>query len=158
MNRRIAIAFLLAGLLLAPVRPSSAQIPEAADRAFAMAAKYSAMQYYIMPKKEGWANLGSTIEFAIPVSLGLDYVFMLAGDHNCLDPDVWIETEAGKVLVKDTRKSDSGQCGVRWRSEYNGTVNCVVHFTRVKSRCAWAAVVGRRGTPANPAPSSAPAP
>ncbi len=158
MNRRPGFAFLFAALLLAGVRSAPAQIPEAADKAFTMAAKYSATGYYMTPNKEGWANAGATLEFVIPVSVGLDYIFLLAGDKNCLDPDVWIESENGNVLVKDTRKFDNGLCGVRWRSDYSGTVNCVVNFARVKSRCGWAALVGRRGTPTNAVPNEPPAP
>ena len=62
MNRRIGIASILAALLVIIARTSSAQIPEAADRAFTMAAKYSAMQYYMTPNKEGWAGFGVTLE------------------------------------------------------------------------------------------------
>jgi hypothetical protein len=153
MNRRTGFLSFLAALLLWAGQQSGAQIPEAADKAFTMAAKYSAMSYYMTPNKEGWAGYGVTLEFVIPVSVGLDYIFILAGDSNCLDPDVWIETEQGNVLVKDTRRVENGLCGVRWRSDYSGTVNCVVHFHKVKTRCAWAALVGRRGTPTNAVPN-----
>ena len=41
----------------------------------------------------------------------------------------------------------NGLAGTRWRSDYNGVVNVVVHFNRVYDRCGWCALVGRRGTP-----------
>jgi len=118
-----------------------------------MAAKYSAMGYYVAPSKEGWSGFGVTIEFAIPVNAGIDYIFILGGDKYLLDPDVWIESEFGNTIVKDTRKFDNGMCGVRWRSDYNGTANVVVHFARATSRFAWAAVMGRRGTSSNRLPN-----
>ena len=40
--------------------------------------------------------------------------------------------------------------GVHWRSDYNGSVNVVVNFARVTSRCGWCALVGRRGTVSAP--------
>ncbi len=121
---------------------------EAADKAFEMAEKYTGMGFYMAPSKEGKAGFGVTLEFEIPVNRGLDYVFILAGDKYCQDVDVWIEAEeTGNTIVKDTRKVSNGLAGVRWRSDYNGVVNVVVHFARVSSRCSWAAVVGRRGTP-----------
>lgn len=126
---------------------------EASDKAFQMAAKYSAMGYYVAPSKEGWTGFGVTLEFTVPVSAGVDYIFILGGDKYLLDPDVWIESEYGNTIVKDTRKYDNGMCGVRWRSDYNGTANVVVHIARATSRCAWAAVMGRRGTATNRVPN-----
>lgn len=125
---------------------------EASDRAYEMAAKYAAMSYYITPSQEGHAGFATTLEFNIPVNSGLDYIFILAGDHYCQDVNVWIESENGNTIVKDIRRTGNGLCGVRWRSDFNGTVSVVVHFARVSSRCGWAALVGRRGTPMNNVP------
>jgi len=130
-----------------------ASADEASDKAFQMAAKYGALAYLIAPSKEGWSGFGVTIEFAIQVNAGLDYIFILGGDRYLLDPDVWIESEYGNTIVKDTRKVDNGMCGVRWRSDYNGTANVVVHFARATSRFAWSAVIGRRGTATNRVPN-----
>jgi hypothetical protein len=127
---------------------------EASDKAFQMAAKYGALGYLIAPSKEGGSGPGVTIEFSIQVNAGLDYIFILGGDRELLDPDVWIESEYGNTIVKDTRKTTNGMCGVRWRSDYNGTANVVVHFGRARSaRFAWSAVIGRRGTSTNRVPN-----
>ena len=144
-----AAAFAAGFLVLSPsVRADNA---EAADKAFEMAEKYAGMGFYMAPSKEGKAGFGVTLEFEVPVNRGLDYVFVVAGDKFCQDVDVWIEAEeTGNTLVKDTRRISNGLAGVRWRSDYNGVVNVVVHFARVSSRCSWAAVVGRRGTANNP--------
>lgn len=125
-----------------------ADIPEAADKAFEMAEKYAGMGYYMAPSKEGKAGHGVTLEFEIPVNRGLDYVFILAGDKYAKDVDLYIESENGNTIVKDTRATSNGLAGVRWRSDYNGVVNVVIHFARAVDRCGWAAVAGRRGTPA----------
>ena len=146
------IALLLASVALAALTPSTtkASPAEAADRAFEMAMKYSAQQFYITPSKEGHAGFATTLEFTIPVNRGLDYIFILAGDRYALDVDVWVESETGNDIVKDVRKVDNGLAAVKWRSDYNGSVTVVINFAKVTSRCSWAALVGRRGTPAAP--------
>ena len=145
-----AVAFAAGFLVLSP-STARADNAEAADRAFEMAEKYAGMGFYMAPSKEGKAGFGVTLEFEVPVNRGLDYVFVVAGDKFCQDVDVWIEAEeTGNTLVKDTRRISNALAGVRWRSDYNGVVNVVVHFARVSSRCSWAAVVGRRGTANNP--------
>lgn len=143
-------SILTAGLVIAGFANSAQaqSTAQAADRAYEMAMKYSNMGYYMTPTKEGRAGFGVTLQFEMPVNRGLDYVFILAGDKYCQDVDVWIEVEdTGNTLVSDTRKTSNGLAGVRWRSDFNGTVNIVVHFARVSSRCGWSALVGRRGTP-----------
>jgi hypothetical protein len=126
---------------------AKADTAEAADRAYEMATKYSSMGYYMTPSKEGHGGFGVTLEFEIPVNRGLDYTFIVAGDRYCEDVDVWVEAEGtGNTIVKDTRRVNNGLAGVRWRSDYNGSVNVVVHFAKVTSRCGWCALVGRRGT------------
>ena len=149
--KRLTAAFLFAGLLAVVVPRAAADNANAADRAFEMGMKYNAMGYYMTPSKEGKAGFGSTLEFSIPVNRGLDYVFIVAGDRYCEAVEVWIEAEeTGNTIVKDTRRVSNGLAGTRWRSDYNGTVNVVVHFARVSSRCSWCALVGRRGTPTAP--------
>lgn len=141
------LALVAGGLLTAFAPQAKADVAEASDRAFAMAMKYSGMGYYIAPSREGHGGFGVTYEFEIPVNRGLDYVFLIAGDHYCEALETWIEAEeTGNTIVKDTRRADNGLSGVRWRSDYNGTANVVVHFARVSSRCGWSALVGRRGT------------
>lgn len=123
---------------------------EAADKAYQMASKYAAMGYYVTPSKEGRAGFATTLEFTMPVNMGLDYIFIIGGDKYTQDLDIWIESETGNTIVKDTRPIQNGMAGVSWRSDYNGTVNVVVHFARVSSRTAWAALAGRRGNLAFP--------
>ena len=143
-----AIALLVSGVLSIFGATAKADTAEASDRAFAMAVKYSAMGYYMSPSKEGHGGFGVTYEFEVPVSRGLDYVFVVAGDRNCQDVMVYIEAEeSGNTIVKDTRRVHNGLAGTRWRSDYNGVVNVVVHFAQVSDRCGWCALVGRRGTP-----------
>ena len=142
------LALAAAGFLSIFGATAKADTAEASDRAFTMGAKYSAMGYYMSPSKEGHGGFGVTYEFEVPVSRGLDYVFLVAGDHNCQDVMVYIEAEeTGNTIVKDTRRVHNGLAGTRWRSDYNGVVNVVVHFAQVSDRCGWCALVGRRGTP-----------
>jgi hypothetical protein len=146
-SKGVLFGAISAALLTTLAPKAQADTAEASDRAFAMAAKYSAMGFYMTPSKEGHAGFGVTYEFEVPVNRGLDYTFILAGDHYVEEVEVWVEAEeTGNTLVKDTRRVRNGLAGVRWRSDYNGTVNVVVHFARVTDRCAWSALVGRRGT------------
>jgi hypothetical protein len=150
-SKNMALALSSAGLLAAFCPQAHGDTAEASDRAYQMAMKYSGMGYYMTPSKEGHAGFGVTYEFEIPVNRGLDYTFILAGDHYVEEVEVWVEAEeTGNTIVKDTRRVRNGLAGVRWRSDYNGTVNVVVHFARVTDRCAWSALVGRRGTVAAP--------
>jgi hypothetical protein len=143
---------LFGGVMLTYITPQAqADTAEASDRAYQMAMKYSGMGYYMTPAKEGHAGFGVTYEFEVPVNRGLDYTFILAGDRYVEEVEVWVEAEeTGNTIVKDTRRVRNGLAGVRWRSDYNGTVNVVVHFARVTDRCAWSALIGRRGTVAAP--------
>lgn len=129
---------------------------EAADKAYQMASKYAAMGYYVTPSKEGRAGFATTLEFTMPVNMGLDYIFIIGGDKYTQDLDIWIESESGNTIIKDTRPIQNGMAGVSWRSDYNGTVNVVVHFAKVSSRTAWAALAGRRGNLAFPDKGIAP--
>jgi hypothetical protein len=150
-SKSITMALAAGSLFALAAQQAKADPAEASDRAYQMAMKYSGMGYYMTPSKEGHAGFGVTLEFELPVNRGLDYVFILAGDHYVEDVEVWIEAEeTGNTIVKDTRRVRNGLAGVRWRSDYNGTVNVVVNFARVTSRCGWSALVGRRGTVAAP--------
>lgn len=126
---------------------ASADPMEAADKAYEMAAKYHDLMYYFAPTQEGWAGHGATIEFEMPVSRGLDYVVIAAGDRYCKDINIYVEAEQTRNLIKkDVRPVDNGLAGVGWRSDYNGVVNIVVHFAKATDRCGWTVIAGRRGT------------
>jgi hypothetical protein len=149
--RGLSLAVIGGSLLWFGMPQSRADTAEASDKAYTMAMKYSGMGFYMTPSKEGHAGLGVTYEFEVPVNRGLDYVFIVAGDRFCEEVEIWIEAEeTGNTIVKDTRKVRNGLAGVRWRSDYNGSVNVVVNFARVSSRCGWCALVGRRGTASAP--------
>jgi hypothetical protein len=137
-----------AGLLLAAMPATSkADVAEAADRAFKAASKYATMGYFMSPSKEGHGSEGVTLDFEIPVARGLDYTFIVAGDHYCKDIDVYVEAEETQnTIVKDVRRNDGGIAGVRWRSDYTGNVTVVVTIARASIRCGWCALVGRRNT------------
>jgi hypothetical protein len=126
---------------------SKADPAEAADRAFKAAFKYVNMGYFMSPSKEGHGSEGVSLDFEIPVARGLDYTFIVAGDHYCKDIDVYVEAEETEnTIVKDVRRNDGGIAGVRWRSDYTGNVTVVVNIVRSSIRCGWCALVGRRNT------------
>ena len=143
---------LAAGLLLAAAAtPACADVANAAEKAYQMGMKYSAMGYYLAPTHEGFGGFGITYEFDLPVSRGLDYVFIAAGDYNCEALEIWIEAEqTGKHPRPGYAPHPQRPGRGALASDYNGTVNVVVHFARVLSRCGWCGIVGRRGTAAIP--------
>jgi|GEM_PF-1304601 len=144
-SSKLVAALGLGAILLAS--PAKADPMEAADKAYEMAAKYHDLMYYFAPVQEGYAGHGVTIEFEVPVSRGLDYVFIAAGDKFCKDINIYVESEGTRnTIKKDVRPVDNGLAGVGWRSDYNGVVNVVVHFARATDRCGWTVLAGRRGT------------
>ena len=144
---RLIAAGALIGLACVAKAESGSHANDAADRAFAMATNYAAMGFYITPAKEGTAGFGVTYEFELPVSRGVDYVFIVAGDRFCEDIALYIESEeSGNTIVKDTRRLHNGVSGTRWRSDYSGVVNVAIFFARTYDRCRWCSLVGRRET------------
>ena len=57
-------------------------------------------------------------------------------------------SEVGNLIVKDTR-ADS-RAGVKFRSDYNGTVVVYVHLARASGLASFSVMVGRRGAEKGP--------
>jgi hypothetical protein len=137
--------FLFAGALLALSASSvCAQSPaKAEDDAYRMAIKQSQRGYTMYPATSGIAQSGERVRFLLPVTKGVDYVFLIGVDNFVADVDVYVFDE-DKGLILSDRRSDR-RAGVRFRASYTGTVEIYVHMVRANGLGSWAVLVGTRG-------------
>jgi hypothetical protein len=145
----LAPAAILAAIwLLALSTRGRAESVDPEERAFRLASRFTDMGYYVTPFRDSLGALDPKCELTVPVSSGLEYVFVVAGNHNCVDLDVWVEAEeTGNTFAADSHYRHTGLGGVRWRAEHDGEVQLVVHFAKFSSRCGWNAILGRRSSP-----------
>jgi len=123
---------------------ASAQDPvKAGDDAYSMGVYYSQRGFNMLPAIDGVDGRGAKIEFLIPVTQGIDYVFLGGRDRYIQDLDIYIYDESGALLIKD-RRSDA-RAGTRFRASYTGSVKVILHVARANGLGAWSVIVGRRG-------------
>lgn len=116
----------------------------AEDDCYKMAVYYRDRGYAMTPTNYGGlGGSGHTVKYTIPVSKGLDYVFLVGRDGNARDIDIYVYDEVGNLILKDVR-ADS-RAGVKFRSAYNGSVYAYVHLARASGLAAYSVMVGRRG-------------
>lgn len=140
MKKLITIA--LASVSLAFT--ASAQDPvKAGDDAYSMGVYYSQRGFNMLPAIDGVDGRGAKIEFLIPVTQGIDYVFLGGRDRYITDLDIYIYDETGALLIKD-RRSDA-RAGTRFRASYTGSVKVILHVAGANGLGAWSVIVGRRG-------------
>jgi len=163
--------YLAAGaLLLAFTSVLKADPREAEDVAYRMATSYVAKGFSMAPTdNSGVLGGGQALRFLIPVTKGLDYVFLCGADQSALDVDVYVYDEVGNLILDDRRSTKLA--GVQFRASYNGTALVYLHMARADGLASYYVLVGRRGatkagTPIgvtdgagfNPAPDAAVAP
>jgi len=130
--------------LLAVATSAYAQDPsKATDDAYSMGVYYSARGFSVLPSIDGVDGSGSKISFLIPVTKGIDYVFLAGRDTYMRDLDIYVYDEGNALLIKDRRSTS--RAGVRFRSSYTGTVRVILHVARANGLGAWSVIVGRRG-------------
>jgi hypothetical protein len=114
------------------------------DACYKMAVRYTQLGFAMTPTNyTSTGGSGHTVKYNIPVSRGLDYVFLVGGDLSAKDIDIYVYSEVGNLILKDVR-SDS-RAGVKFRSDYNGTVIAYVHLARASGLASFSVMVGRRG-------------
>lgn len=117
----------------------------AENDAYKMSTYYSSIGYTMTPSNiNGLGTSGNIVRFIVPVSKGLDYVFLAGIDDSVLDIDLYVYDEVGG-LIKEDRRSIR-RAGVKFRSSYNGTVQVYLHMTATSGMGAYSVLVGRRGT------------
>jgi hypothetical protein len=138
-NYSLATFFLLASL-----STSSGQDPvKAGDDAYSMGVYYSQRGFNMLPAIDGVDGRGAKIEFLIPVTQGIDYVFLAGRDKFIQDLDIYIYDEGNGLIIKD-RRSDA-RAGTRFRASYTGRVKVILHVARANGLGGWSVIVGRRG-------------
>jgi hypothetical protein len=166
-----SIQYFAAGvLLLASTSVLQADPREAEDVAYRMATSYVAKGFSMAPTdNSGVLGGGQALRFLIPVTKGLDYVFLCGADQSALDVDVYVYDEVGNLILDDRRSTKLA--GVQFRAAYNGTAMVYLHMARADGLASYYVLVGRRGAAKagnpigvtdgagfNPAPDAAVAP
>lgn len=137
--------FLAVGaLLLASSVVVKADPREAEDVAYRMATSYVAKGFSMAPTdNSGVLGGGQALRFLIPVTKGLDYVFLCGADQSALDVDVYVYDEVGNLILDDRRNTKLA--GVQFRASYNGTAMVYLHMARADGLASYYVLVGRRG-------------
>ncbi len=131
-------------LLLASTTALKADPREAEDVAYRMATSYVAKGFSMAPTdNSGVLGGGQALRFLIPVTKGLDYVFLCGADQSALDVDVYVYDEVGNLILDDRRSSKLA--GVQFRAGYNGTALVYLHMARADGLASYYVLVGRRG-------------
>lgn len=143
----------VAGLLLACTTAIKADPREAEDVAYRMATLYVAKGFSMAPTdNSGILGGGQAVRFLIPVTKGLDYVFLCGSDQSALDTDVYVYDEVGNLILDDRRNQKNA--GVQFRASYNGTVMVYLHMARADGLASYYVLVGRRGAVKTGGPTS----
>lgn len=120
--------------------------PSAAEEdAYGMSVYYTQRGYAMAPTNtNGVGASGTMIRFIVPVSKGLDYVFLAGIDDAVRDIDIYVYDEVGNLILDDRRPTR--RAGVKFRSAYNGTVQVYLHLKSANGLGAYSVLVGRRGS------------
>lgn len=139
----ITLLSLTVGLLASP------ELAE--DRAYTVAAKFRDRGFYVQPVTSGLLGRGETYRVIIPVTRGLDYLIIAAGDDAATDVDVYVYSDLGTLILDDRRSLSDAM--VQFRAQYTGEVYAYIHMARTDPSMglpSWAAFVGRRGNVSTP--------
>lgn len=143
---------LLVGLLTCTLSPfASADPAKAQDDAYSMAVYYKNRDFAMSPQQSALLGSGQAVKFLIPVTKGLDYVFLVGCDQFAKDIDIYVYDEVGSLIIDDRRPMV--RAGVKFRSSYSGTVQVYLVMQRADGLAAYSVLVGRRGVePGSAAP------
>jgi hypothetical protein len=152
MKHRVK-SLIVGALMLASTTALKADPREAEDVAYRMATSYVAKGFSMAPTDHsGVLGGGQAIRFLIPVTKGLDYVFLSGADQSALDVDVYVYDEVGNLILDDRRSTKLA--GVQFRAAYNGTALVYLHMARADGLASYYVLVGRRGAAKTGSPTS----
>ncbi|WP_265593756.1 hypothetical protein [Verrucomicrobium sp. BvORR034] len=152
MKHRVK-SLIVGALMLASTTALKADPREAEDVAYRMATSYVAKGFSMAPTDHsGVLGGGQAVRFLIPVTKGLDYVFLSGADRSALDVDVYVYDEVGNLILDDRRGSKLA--GVQFRAAYNGTAMVYLHMARANGLASYYVLVGRRGVAKDSGPSA----
>ena len=116
----------------------------AEDNAYRLAVKFVQRGFAMAPtNNSGVGGTGFTVRFLVPVSKGVDYIFLCGMDAMVQRSGIYVYDEVGNLILDDRRGGKNS--GVQVRSSYNGTVQVYVHIDRADGLGAYSVLVGRRG-------------
>lgn len=135
-----ALAAFVLSISSAFADPASAE-----EDSYGMSVHYTQRGYAMSPTNtSGVGGNGTIIRFIVPVSKGLDYVFLAGIDDAMRDIDIYVYDEVGGLILDDRRPTR--RAGVKFRSAYNGTVQVYLHVRSADGLGAYTVLVGRRGS------------
>lgn len=146
MNKKTVLgAVAVVSAFLFHLQISKADPAKAEDDAYNMAIHYTQRGFAMAPTNHnGVGGTGTVIRFLIPVTKGLDYVFLAGVDEAAVDTDLYVYDEVGSLILDDRRPTK--RAGVKFRSSYNGTVQVYLHMARANGLASYSVLVGRRTT------------
>lgn len=138
------ILLLVAAWMSGVSQTAEADPAKAEDDAYRMAVTYAARGFLMAPtNNSGVGGSGYTVRFLVPVSKGVDYVFLCGMDMMVERSGIYVYDEVGDLILDDRR--GGRRSGVQFRSSYNGTVQVYVNIARANGMGAYSVLVGRRG-------------
>ena len=139
------LLLLIAAACFGLVRPTAQADPAGAeDNAYRLAVKFVQRGFAMAPtNNSGVGGSGFTVRFLVPVSKGVDYIFLCGMDAMVQRSGIYVYDEVGNLILDDRRGGRNS--GVQFRSSYNGTVQVYVNISRADGLGAYAVLVGRRG-------------
>lgn len=141
---RVKTTMALAAVLASLAGTAMADPSAAEEDAYGMSVHYTQRGYAMAPTNtNGVGSSGTMIRFIVPVSKGLDYVFLAGIDQAVQDIDIYVYDEVGSLILDDRRPAR--RAGVKFRSAYNGTVQVYLHLRAANGLGAYSVLVGRRG-------------
>ncbi len=137
--------FLCAAALFVGSGPAAHADPAGAeDNAYRLAVKFVQRGFAMAPtNNSGVGGTGYTVRFLVPVSKGVDYIFLCGMDSMVQRSGIYVYDEVGNLILDDRRGGKNS--GVQFRSSYNGTVQVYVNIARANGLGAYSVLVGRRG-------------
>ena len=145
MSLPISRAAATAAALLFSVTSAFADPSSAEEDAYGLSVFYTQRGFAMAPTNtNGVGASGTMIRFIVPVSKGLDYVFLAGIDLAVQDIDIYVYDEVGGLILDDRRPTR--RAGVKFRSSYNGTVQVYLHLRSANGLGAYSVLVGRRGS------------
>ena len=141
---KFLVSLFAAALLSLLPFPAHADPAGAEDNAYRIAVKFVQRGFAMAPtNNSGVGGSGFTVRFLVPVSKGVDYIFLCGMDAMVQRSGIYVYDEVGNLILDDRRGGKNS--GVQFRSSYNGTVQVYVNISRADGLGAYAVLVGRRG-------------
>lgn len=123
--------------------PPPTGLPEISGLAQKLAVRYRAKGYAVGPTGDaGSMAPGQSVRFQVPVTRGLDYVFLVVTDRPGADFDISVRDDEGGLIMDDRRPDRFA--GVQFRSGYSGTATVIVSLGSREGAADWVFLAGRR--------------